>query len=155
MAEIIGEPRSDGAPFYRDRFFWAAVFAPLLFWGGLWLTTSTPAISGSRFLSWKFFFLAFAQPIIEELLFRGFLQGELLQFGWGKERWGGITAANIAASLLFVLGHFISHPPLWAASVFVPSLIFGYFRDRSSSLIPSIILHCYYNAGYFILAGLP
>ena len=156
MAGIVHDLGLDRLPpFHRDRLFGAATFAPLLFWGGLWLTTPARPIAPAQVLSWTFFFLIFAQPFLEELVFRGFLQGELLRFGWGEKRWNGMTAANGVTSLFFTLGHLSSHPPLWAVSVVIPSLIFGYFRDRSSSLYPSILLHCYYNAGYFILTGLP
>jgi hypothetical protein len=46
-----------------------------------------------------------------------------------------------------------THPPLWALSVLIPSLIFGSVRDRLQSAYPAIVLHCFHNSGYFILAG--
>jgi membrane protease YdiL (CAAX protease family) len=39
--------------------------------------------------------------------------------------------------------------------VLFPSLIFGYFRDRYTSIYPCMVLHAFYNAGYFGLTGLP
>lgn len=90
------------------------------------------------------------QPIIEELLFRGVIQGELRRRPWGKREWLGITEANLITSLLFVAMHFINHPPFWALAVFFPSLVFGYFRDRCDSVIPAIALHILYNFGYFV-----
>jgi hypothetical protein len=47
--------------------------------------------------------------------------------------------------------HLWSHPAGWAAAVIVPSLVFGYVRDRYQSVYPSIVLHLYYNAGYALL----
>ena len=58
-------------------------------------------------------------------------------------------------SLVFTGLHFIYHPPLWAASVLLPSLVFGYFKDRYRTLTTPIILHVFYNAGYFWLFAPP
>jgi len=60
----------------------------------------------------------------------------------------GISMANVVTSLLFASLHLISQPPLWAALVFVPSLVFGWARDRYITVVPSIILHVVYNAGF-------
>jgi membrane protease YdiL (CAAX protease family) len=37
--------------------------------------------------------------------------------------------------------------------VFLPSLCFGFVRDRFGSVYPSIALHAFYNHGYFLLVG--
>ena len=146
----------DRAPlFYKDPLFISALAAALLFWAilgfyGMWHPMPVREILSPRFL-----FLTLLQPFIEELLFRGFLQGQWLDTQWGKSSRAGITAANGLTSFLFVFGHFVSHPPEWAIAVFFPSIIFGYFRDRHQSLYPSILLHIFYNAGYFFLTGLP
>lgn len=89
------------------------------------------------------------QPVVEELVFRGLLQGWLRE----KLQWRrfGISAANVVASLAFVAGHFFYQPTAWALAVFIPSLVFGYFRDRHDSVLPSMILHAWYNAGFFLL----
>jgi membrane protease YdiL (CAAX protease family) len=43
-----------------------------------------------------------------------------------------------------------------SVAVFLPSLIFGYFRDRYDQLHASIVLHVFYNAGYiWIFASIP
>jgi hypothetical protein len=52
---------------------------------------------------------------------------------------------------VFVAAHFFWQVPYIAVSVFVPSLIFGYFRDRYHGIVPSILLHVFYNAGFFWL----
>ena len=95
--------------------------------------------------------LVLLQPVLEELLFRGLIQGKLLTWNWGKRQFAGFTLANLATSLLFTALHFASHPPLWAAGVLLPSMLFGYFRDRHDSVYPAIALHVFYNAGYFLL----
>ena len=40
-----------------------------------------------------------------------------------------------------------------AASVVVPSLVFGHLRDRTGSTVPAILVHGWYNLGYFTLMG--
>ncbi len=90
------------------------------------------------------------QPFVEELLFRGILQGQLTQQAWFTKSLAGISRANLAISLLFVAVHFIYHPPLWALVVLFPSLIFGWFRDRYRQIYPGVFLHSFYN-GCFLL----
>ncbi len=90
---------------------------------------------------------------MEELIFRGALQGELLRRGWEQQTIAGLSVANWITSLAFMALHFIAHPPLWAAAVLVPSLLFGHFRERFRSLYPPLSLHIYYNTGYFLTTG--
>jgi membrane protease YdiL (CAAX protease family) len=63
--------------------------------------------------------------------------------------------ANAITSVLFVMSHLYSHPLDWTASILLPAFVFGYMRDRFLSVYPSTALHIIYNAGYFILTGLP
>ncbi|MBF0281696.1 MAG: JDVT-CTERM system CAAX-type protease [Zetaproteobacteria bacterium] len=99
-----------------------------------------------------FISIIFIQPILEELLFRGALQGWLINQPWASTTWLHISLANLMTSMLFSLLHIFAHPPLISALVFIPSLIFGHFRDRYHGwLIPSISLHIFYNLGYFFL----
>lgn len=92
-------------------------------------------------------------PVMEEVVFRGLLQPVLAGLPWGRWRWSGVTGGNVAASLLFAAAHLFSHPPLWAALVLFPSLLFGYFRDRHDSLLSPICLHVGYNLGYYWFFG--
>jgi membrane protease YdiL (CAAX protease family) len=101
----------------------------------------------------RFFVLILVYPLVEELAFRGVIQGFLGTHRHTKESWAGITYANLLTTVLFVLIHFIYHPPTWALAVFVPSLIFGYFKDRFGSVIPSIFLHSFYNAVFYAYMG--
>lgn len=94
-------------------------------------------------------FLGLVYPLIEELLFRGLLQGWLLEHRSLQRRWLGLSGANLLTSVCFMGLHFIAHPPLAATAVMLPSLIFGHFRDRHGSLCAPIALHVYYNLGYF------
>jgi len=92
------------------------------------------------------------QPLVEEVLFRGIIQGQFARRDWGKRSWLGISGANVAASVLFAAIHLINSSPLFALSVIAPSLVFGYFRDYCNSVYPSIIIHSAYNA--MVFAGL-
>ena len=124
-----------------------ALVAGLLFWLALAaLGKASPLHDWATLLM-----LVLLQPLLEELLFRGLLQGRLLARAWGERRFAGFTLANLATAMLFTALHFASHPPLWAAGVLLPSLLFGHFRDRHDSVFPAIALHVYFNAGYFLL----
>ncbi len=98
-----------------------------------------------------FLLLAFAYPVLEEIVFRGLLQGALYARPFGRKRLGPLSWANLLTSFAFTGFHFFYHPPLWAVAVIFPSLVFGYFRDKYQSLLPPIILHVFYNAGFYWL----
>ncbi len=90
-------------------------------------------------------------PVLEEFVFRGALQGWLLELSvLNRFKWF-ISLPNILTSLAFTALHFINHPPLWAALVFLPSLIFGWAREYSGGLTLPILLHIWYNAGFYFL----
>lgn len=89
------------------------------------------------------------QPFIEELLFRGVIQGQLRKRAWGHIRVAGLSVANCLATLIFMLAHLVHHSLWWAAAVIVPSFVFGYFRDRYDQIYPSMFLHAAYNGLYF------
>lgn len=93
------------------------------------------------------------QPFVEEMLFRGVMQGQLKKHAWARATVRDLTAANIVTSLLFALAHLASHSPAWAAAVLLPSLVFGYFRDRYEQLLPSLLLHAEYNACYLLIGA--
>ena len=135
-----------------DPRFGLALLAGCLFWLGLfWLAQEGRVELGTARGLAALASLVLLQPLVEELLFRGLLQGRLAESSWGRRQLGGITLANLSVSIVFTSLHFINHPPLWAAGVLFPSLLFGYFRDRHDSVYPAIALHVFYNAGYFLL----
>jgi membrane protease YdiL (CAAX protease family) len=92
---------------------------------------------------------------MEELVFRGMCQGTLLTWRWGHLSWHGLSIANGVTAGVFTLLHLVNHPPLWALAVLMPALAFGFCRDRYCSIYAAIVLHVFYNAGYFALTGLP
>jgi membrane protease YdiL (CAAX protease family) len=138
--------------FSSDIQFRAALIAAPVFWAALWFYAaprtewSWPLTAPAQFL-----LLAVVYPVLEELVFRGALQGWLRSRGWGKSEWRQITAANVITSVAFALTHMMINPVYLSASVFIPSLIFGYFRDRYDQLHASVVLHVFYNVGYIWL----
>lgn len=87
-------------------------------------------------------------PVVEEYVFRGVLQPALLTKLFLKRSIAGLSIANVLTSILFAATHLINQPPLMAALVFFPSLVFGWMRDRYANIHASIVLHMAYNAGF-------
>ena len=92
------------------------------------------------------FFLIIFYPVIEELAFRGVIQEYISSKTKQYPSLFYFSVANILTSLLFVAMHFVHHTPLWAMLVFIPSLIFGYFKEQFGHIGASIFLHMFYNA---------
>lgn len=84
-------------------------------------------------------------PVIEELAFRGVVQGYLSTRTLGRRIFAGLSVANIVAAVLFTAWHLVYRTDLGAWLVFFPALVFGYFRDRHGSVVPCMILHAAYN----------
>lgn len=140
-------------PFHRDSAFllllalgpmvWLAMIGFLAFqplpWHAIWSLT---------FLS-----VVLWQPLFEELLFRGIIQGYVQQSVGIQKTWNGLSLSNFLTSLLFTFAHLASHSISWSVLVLIPSLCFGFVRDRFGSVYPSIVLHAFYNSGYFLLIG--
>jgi len=142
---------ADSRPWWRDGRWWLLLFGPLPFWGiwawfsppaGLWLTVA-PTVWVNLVLLW---------PLAEELLFRGVVQGWLLR-RWPASSFVvfGISLANGLTSLVFTAMHLWLHPGWLALAVMLPSLAFGWTRERHRSLLSPCLLHMFYNAGWFWL----
>lgn len=135
--------------FFTDSHFLVALVLGPCVWALLFLLQLNTASSIDIVL---LITVCLIYPVLEELAFRGFIQSWLLDaIQFAKKRFGGISVANIVTSIVFAAAHLYSQHPLWAASVFFPSLVFGYFRERHDSVIPSIVLHCWYNTGFFLI----
>jgi len=134
----------------RDSHFaWAIGIAPVVWLLGYVVFTPDPDWAWPLQHPRDLIVLVILYPCVEELLFRGLLQGWLLERANLQRHWQGLTLANLVTSGIFTALHFIAHPPLAAAAVLLPSLVFGYFRDRYGRLHAPILLHVYYNFGYF------
>lgn len=90
-------------------------------------------------------------PLTEELAFRGLVQGLVCRKAWGRVSWQGVSRANLVATTAFVLWHCVYHVSPFVLVLVIPSLIFGFFRDRYDSLIPALLLHVAYN-GFLVVA---
>jgi membrane protease YdiL (CAAX protease family) len=94
--------------------------------------------------------LVILYPLLEETIFRGIIQPAISTRIVGKTFL--FSHANILTSIIFSLAHLFSHETIWAMAVFIPSVAFGLLKDRYKTLLAPIALHCYYNAGYFLVA---
>jgi len=146
---------SPSVPLVRDPLFYLALLAGPLVWLVGYLLYTPPLLWNKPLLHPGWFLkLALLYPVAEEIVFRGLLQ-ELVRDHLSRARFGLLSVANVVTSLLFAGAHFIYHPPLAAALVFFPSLVFGLFKERTDALIAPILLHAFYNAGYLWLFAMP
>lgn len=101
--------------------------------------------------------LIFAEPLLyqmlmvalpEEFFFRGYLQTALnnrfkprwrflgIAFGWGL----------ILTSLIFAFAHSVIELQWWHFSIFFPSLLFGYLKERCGSITAPVLFHAFSNS---------
>lgn len=84
----------------------------------------------------------------EEFFYRGYLQTRLTQL-FGTRKFLGLTHANLLTSALFALGHVLIPVGgtliLTRASVFVPSLVFGWLRERTGTIVAPTLYHAACN----------
>ncbi|MGH7127317.1 MAG: ABC transporter permease subunit/CPBP intramembrane protease, partial [Planctomycetaceae bacterium] len=94
------------------------------------------------------FHLAIVPAAVEELFFRGFLQGALSA---RTARWKAIVLSGV----LFGLFHLVARDSL-AFERLLPStflgLVLGWIRDRTGSVWPGMLLHACHN-GFLLLVG--
>lgn len=97
-------------------------------------TDATPIVIALMFLG-----VAIAAPVVEEIVFRGYLFAALT-------RWKGPWPAAIVSGLLFGGAHVLVHPP----EVLLPLAMMGFLLAMvfwiSKSLLPCIALHAANNA---------
>ncbi len=136
-----------------DSHLAAALLAAVPVWLalGLWAAPWMRAPAGV----WAWISFVLLMPLLEELVLRGLLQGQLLR-AWPSDgeprRIGPISWANGVTTLVFVALHGLAQPPLWALAVAVPSLVLGHLRERLHSVWPAIGVHAVYNAGFALVA---
>lgn len=118
----------------------------LLTGAGLWLWMPAGYAADVTSSLWLMLNIIFLYPLVEELLFRGVIQTELLRRPVLARRHFGISRANLITSILFICLHLVHQAPLWAISVLLPSLVMGHFRERYGNLLAPILLHILFNA---------
>jgi len=141
---------------FKDPQFGFALLLGPLFWLALTTFQNGAPVSAARMLgngpAWIVLMLVY--PVLEEVVFRGAVQGF---FGrrFGGRRGAPLTRANLVTSILFATSHIAWLGDPAAGAVFFPSLVFGYFRERHATLASPILLHVFYNAGLFLIFGAP
>jgi hypothetical protein len=56
-------------------------------------------------------------PIVEEILFRGMVQGKLTKKRWGRAKFLIVSRANWVSSARFVIAHFWCQPGRWVLTL--------------------------------------
>ena len=126
-----------------------ALVVPLLIWPWVPAWESDP-LHGWNIGAIALFILI---PITEEILFRGFMQGWLLNRGWFKKLTAGASRANWCTSIAFACAHAWQHALILVPGYFLVSLALGHFRERCRGIRVPILLHAYYNFGLLIAAS--
>ncbi len=140
----------------RDRQLGVALGAAPFFWLLLFcFRAPAPDLAWPLQDSMRFLLPVLVYPVLEELTFRGWLQPLLYQRQWGAAHYAGLSAANLLTTLLFAASHLVWHSWPQALAVILPSLVFGYFRDRYDRVGPSVALHVFYNSGFVWLFANP
>ena len=106
---------------------------------------------------WAWASLLLVQPVLEELVFRGILQGQVLRLmslNGEPRRLGPVTLANVLVTVGFVALHLRAQASGWALAVAGPSLVLGHLRERFGSVWPAMLVHAFYNAGFGLTAWL-
>ncbi len=128
----------------------AAVVAPLLL--GPWLPPWDEAILAKGLFGAIVFGISVA--VLEEVIFRGGIQGGLLRKEIFKLKLLGLSRANWLTSSLFAAAHVWQHPVVLVPGYFVVSLALGYFRERYNGILVPVLLHAWYNLALLFLPGL-
>ena len=93
-------------------------------------------------------FLVVGAPIVEELLFRGLIQGAFT-------RRLGATPAIFVTAVIFSFAHVLNEGPVAPLVLFPAALVLGYLRNRYGRLAPGMIAHATFNGVAFALLLVP
>jgi membrane protease YdiL (CAAX protease family) len=118
-----------------------AVVVPLLI--GVWLPPWDSAVFSEGWLGAIVFCISIA--VLEEVIFRGGIQGGLLRKVFFRISLLGLSRANWLTSAIFALAHIWWHPLRLVPGYLVVSLVLGYFRERYNGILVPVLLHAYYN----------
>ncbi len=108
------------------------------------------ALTLSRSASW-IPLIVLAQLLLvafpEEFFYRGYLQTSLQRLlPWRLDlKIVHTSAAILLTSALFAIGHVVIDPRPQRLAVFFPSLLFGFLRDRTHTLVACIVYHAACN----------
>ncbi len=91
--------------------------------------------------------------VVEEVVFRGGIQGWLLRKESFKAMQLGFSRANWLTSSLFAVAHVWQHPLAFMPGYLAVSLVLGYFRERYNGILVPSALHVWYNLVLLLLPG--
>jgi len=131
------------------QFYLCLLLGPLSWWGITYFQPMRADLGFPAVAWYQFVLIILVYPLLEEIVFRGLLL-ELLAKRF-VQRYGLLSVANLLTSLVFVLAHLIYSDWIWALLVFFPSIVFGYLKERHQSLLSPILMHGFYNVGFFWL----
>ena len=135
--------------------FAAALLVAVPAWAALGMLTGSHMRAPAGLWAWASLLLV--QPLLEELVFRGVLQGLVLRLTRIHDqprRLGPLTVANVLVTIGFVALHLRAQTLAWALAVTAPSLVLGHLRERFASVWPCVLVHAFYNAGFGVTAWL-
>lgn len=142
--------------YWQEIDFWLACLVGVVFWISFkLLDLGIPNSPPSTHVATTLYILVLVFPILEEIVFRGLIQDSIHKLIENAQLrtilvWP-ISNPNLLTSFCFSLSHMWSHSALWALATLFPSLVFGYFKDKYQSLYPAILLHIFYNLGFYII----
>ena len=122
---------------------WILTFIYTVLWIGIF---GEPSINTDIGTYWEsssidiallFLLVAIVAPIVEELMFRGYILDAI-------NRKHSDWTAIIWSSVLFGFLHFLGGP-FYIGSTFIGGIIYGWIRVRTGSLLPSIAGHMMWN----------
>ncbi len=133
--------------------------APMAWW---WITGERPdpvahellkLMMGTLADPWRLMLVATAvvgAPVVEELVYRAFLQSALVRAcdGAGINRWIGV----VAAAAVFAGMHWSAVPVHGLVVLFVLGVCFGVAFERSGRLGVPIVMHAIFNAANIVVA---
>lgn len=94
-------------------------------------------------VAYHLFFVA----IPEEMFYRGYVQSRLDEVWPPKWRIFGAEVGwgLIAASAIFAVGHSVVALQWWHPFIFFPSLVFGWMRSRTGTVVAGALFHAWSN----------
>jgi membrane protease YdiL (CAAX protease family) len=137
----------------------SAVILPLFVLGYWALFVRSGGRTIAPEVGWEFLQRAATQVLViaypEEIFFRGYMQTRLGDRFTRAVRVLGtpVSASIVITSLLFALGHYVIHPNPARLAVFFPSLVFGWLRERSGSVVAPGLFHGLANVTVLLLEG--
>lgn len=146
---LLGIEFGAGTDWVQDLVVGLLVFLPFVFVSSFLFKASigVPALAVFSVSATSVITVAILAPILEELFFRGFLNGLFNYFGFGSIISFGVSSLAFAGFHLvaFTVGGYVSD-----VNPFIGAFIFGIFASGLSlyrnSILPSIFLHVINNS---------